>query len=416
MEKGKNGNKSLNKVKVVVMFFIVALVLGYTGFAIYKLMKNPTKTFIVSNGIVEKEELVEGYIVREETIIENEKSGDNIIKLKEEGEKVSKGSPIYRDTSLNLIELENKITDLNNKIQEVMINSESKYTFGDKKLLEGQIETEINNVYGNNEMQKIREKKKNISAYITKKAKIAGELSPEGSYIKELMQEKIDYEKQLESEGNYITAPVSGTVSYRVDGLENVLLPTNFSNLNKEFLNNLNLRTNQTITTREDVAKVVNNYNCYIIFNSDSDEVKQIKQDEKIKIKIQTGTLVNAVVKNIIEEQDSSRTVAIEIGKEVESLLSYRKISFEIVWWSESGFRVPNSAIKEVDGIAYVVRNRNGYTNDMAIKILNQNEDYSIVKSYTNKELTEKGLSSEQISNLRTITLYDEILLNINKE
>ena len=415
MNNDKGKHKKLNKFKVVIMLLCLTIIIGYLAFATYKLIKNPTKTFIISNGEVSQEEVVNGYIIREETIVESTKEGNNIIKLKEEGEKVSKGSSIYRYSVQNEKELQEKIADLNNKIQEVMVNTKN-ILFGDKKLLESQIEEEINNVYNANAIQKIREAKKSINSYITKKAKMAGELSPSGSYIKELIDEKVNYEKQLEEEGNYINAPVSGVVSYRVDGLENVLVANDFSKLNKDFLDTLKVKANQTIASSDNIAKIVNNYNCYIVFNSNSNEVKNIKENEQIKIKIHADTKINAQIKNIIEEDDGSRTVTIQIENEVESLLSYRKISFEIVWWSASGFRVPNSSIKEINGITYVTRSRNGYTNDMAVKILKQNEDYSIVKAYTRDELTEKGLTSEQISNLKTITLYDEILLNNNKE
>ena len=197
--------------------------------------------------------------------------------------------------------------------------------------------------------------------------------------------------------------------------MENVLLPSDFSKLNKEFLESLNIKTDQTIATNDNTAKIVNTYKCYIVFNSNSAEAKNIELKDTIKVKIQTEKEIKATVINIAEEDDNSRTITLEIKNEVEELMAYRKISFEITWWSTSGFRVPNSSILEIDGITYVIRNRNGYTNKMAVKILNKNEDYSIVKAYTREELLEKGLSTSEISALKTITLYDEIMLNATK-
>ena len=58
----------------------------------------------------------------------------------------------------------------------------------DVKAIEKQIETKIENINKKNNIQEIEENKKDINKYITKKSKIAGELSASGSYIKELIK------------------------------------------------------------------------------------------------------------------------------------------------------------------------------------------------------------------------------------
>ena len=205
-------------------------------------------------------------------------------------------------------------------------------------------------------------------------------------------------------------------VSYKIDGLEKVLTTDNLGNLNKDFLKDLNLKIGQTIASSDTAGKIVNNYSNYIIFNSSSEESKNAKISDKIKIRIQNNLEITATIQNIIEEEDGSRTIAIEIEKNTEEFLSYRRISFDIIWWSASGYRIPNSAIKQVGKVTYVIRNRNGYLNKMAVKVLKQGEDYSIVEPYTRAELLELGLSATEISDLKTLTLYDEILLNPTEE
>ena len=99
----------------------------------------------------------------------------------------------------------------------------------------------------------------------------------------------------------------------------------------------------------------------------------------------------------------------------VEELISYRKVSFEVIWWSKNGLKVPNSSILEKDGMNYIVRKRVGYTDDILVKVLNKSENYSIIENYTSSELKELGYSSEEIKNMKSITLYDEILLRPSK-
>lgn len=402
------------KTKKIIIGIIVAIAIIYGIFMVYKLIKNPSNTFIVENGIISEEETVSGYIIRDEEVIE-EKNKKTIIKIKEEGQRVAKGDSVFRYYSEKEGELESKISELDGKIQAVLENEENLLP-NDKKLLESQIENELDKVNGQNEISKLSEYKKTISSYITKKAKIIGENSPSGSYLKGLIEERTSYEEKLKQESEYITAPSAGMVSYKIDGLEKVLTTDNLNTFNKQFLQDLDLKVGKAIASSDVTAKIVNNYNNYIVFNSNSQEAKNAKVNDKVNIKVQNDEAIVAKIQNIIEEDDGSRTIAISVEKNIEELLSYRRISLDIIWWSASGYRVPNSAIKEIDNVTYVVRNRNGYLNKMAVKVLKKGEDYSIVDSYSRDELLNLGLSSKEISDLKTLTLYDEILLNPKDE
>ena len=402
------------KTKKIIIGIIVAVAVIYGIFIVYKLIKNPSNTFIVENGTISEEETVSGYIIRDEQVIEEENK-KTIIKIKEEGQRVAKGDSVFRYYSDKEGELESKIAELDGKIQAVLENEENLLP-NDKKLLESQIENELDKVNGQNEISKLAEYKKTISSYITKKAKIIGENSPSGSYLKGLIEERTSYEEKLKQESEYITAPSAGMVSYKIDGLEKVLTTDNLNTFNKQFLQDLDLKVGKAIASSDVTAKIVNNYNNYIVFNSNSQEAKNAKVNDKVNIKVQNDEAIVAKIQNIIEEDDGSRTIAISVEKNIEELLSYRRISLDIIWWSASGYRVPNSAIKEIDNVTYVVRNRNGYLNKMAVKVLKKGEDYSIVDSYSRDELLNLGLSSKEISDLKTLTLYDEILLNPKDE
>ncbi len=402
------------KTKKIIIGIIVAVAVIYGIFIVYKLIKNPSNTFIVENGTISEEETVSGYIIRDEQVIE-EKNKKTIIKIKEEGQRVAKGDSVFRYYSDKEGELESKIAELDGKIQAVLENEENLLP-NDKKLLESQIENELDKVNEQNEISKLSEYKKTISSYITKKAKIIGENSPSGSYLKGLIEERTSYEEKLKQESEYITAPSAGMVSYKIDGLEKVLTTDNLNTFNKQFLQDLDLKVGKAIASSDVTAKIVNNYNNYIVFNSNSQEAKNAKVNDKVNIKVQNDEAIVAKIQNIIEEDDGSRTIAISVEKNIEELLSYRRISLDIIWWSASGYRVPNSAIKEIDNVTYVVRNRNGYLNKMAVKVLKKGEDYSIVDSYSRDELLNLGLSSKEISDLKTLTLYDEILLNPKDE
>ena len=400
--------KKIRKGRVFAVVLILALVFIYAIYLVAKLVQNPTNTFMVTNGKISQEESDIGYIIREETVVKGQNYKNGMVKIKNEGEKVAKGDSVFRYYSSGEEELKNKIAELDVEIQSLMQNEKSSFP-SDVKLLESQIEKELDSIYGVNNAQKIQEYKKNINSYITKKAKIS---SPSNSRLKELLSQREEYENRLTSDSENVNAPESGIVSYRVDGLESVLTTEDFTKFNKNFLQDLKLKTGQTVTSSEEVGKIINNYQCYIVFNSNTNEAKSSKVGDTIKIRVQNSDTVKASVENIIDEDDGSKTITVKITNDVEKLIAYRKISFDIIWWDAEGFRIPNEAIKEENGLSYVVRNRNGYYNKMLVKILKQNDEYCIVRQYKTEELEELGFTSSQIYSMRNIALYDEIVLN----
>ncbi len=404
--------KKIRKGRVFAVVLILALVFIYAVYLVAKLVQNPTNTFMVTNGKISQEESDIGYIIREETVVKGQNYKNGMVKIKNEGEKVAKGDSVFRYYSSGEEELKNKIAELDVEIQSLMQNEKSSFP-SDVKLLESQIEKELDSIYGVNNAQKIQEYKKNINSYITKKAKIS---SPSNSRLKELLSQREEYENRLTSDSENVNAPESGIVSYRVDGLESVLTTEDFTKFNKSFLQDLKLKTGQTVASNEEVGKIINNYQCYIVFNSNTNEAKNSKVGDTIKIRVQNSDTLKASVENIIDEDDESKTITVKITNDVEKLIAYRKISFDIIWWDAEGFRIPNEAIKEENGLSYVVRNRNGYYNKMLVKILKQNDEYCIVRQYKTEELEELGFNSSQIYSMRNIALYDEIVLNPTNE
>lgn len=404
--------KKIRKGRVFAVVLILALVFIYAVYLVAKLVQNPTNTFMVTNGKISQEESDIGYIIREETVVKGQNYKNGMVKIKNEGEKVAKGDSVFRYYSSGEEELKNKIAELDVEIQSLMQNEKSSFP-SDVKLLESQIEKELDSIYGVNNAQKIQEYKKNINSYITKKAKIS---SPSNSRLKELLSQREEYENRLTSDSENVNAPESGIVSYRVDGLESVLTTEDFTKFNKSFLQDLKLKTGQTVASSEEVGKIINNYQCYIVFNSNTNEAKSSKVGDIIKIRVQNSDTLKASVENIIDEDDESKTITVKIANDVEKLIAYRKISFDIIWWDAEGFRIPNEAIKEENGLSYVVRNRNGYYNKMLVKILKQNDEYCIVRQYKTEELEELGFTSSQIYSMRNIALYDEIVLNPTDE
>lgn len=402
-------NKKINK---IIIGIIAILIVCYLGYTIYLLIKEPTDVFTIEEGKVYLEETDIGYIIRDETVVKGENYKNGMEQIKTEGEKAAKGESIFRYYSKNEESLIKQISELDVKIQEAMATTQTNPFQSDVKILENQIDEKVELLNKTTDIAKLTEYKKEINELVTKKSNIIGEKSPSGSYLKQLQDQRTALENELNSGAEYITAPESGIVSYKVDGLEETLTKDNFSTLTKEYLENLNLKTGKIIATSDECGKIINNFECYIATISSSQEAKNAKIGDDVKIRLSNNTEVDAEIAYISQENEEENLIVLQIDEQIEELTNYRKISFDLIWWSYSGLKVPNQAIVEQDGLHYVVRNRAGYLTKILVNVEKQNEKYSIVSNYTTEELKELGLTDSQIANNKTLYVYDEIMLN----
>lgn len=399
--------KKIEKKKFImnIIFIIVSL---YIIYAVYLIIKTPTDTITVENGTLTSEESSTGYIIRDETIVKgkNYKNGINQIIL--EGEKAAKNQTIFRYYGKEEIKLQNKIDEVNEKIQKAL-EKENLFASSDIKNLDNQIDSKLQDLKTINDVKNLSEYKKQLSEIMLKKATIVGENSKSGSYIKELIKKREKYEKQLIEGSEYIVAPKSGIVSYRVDGLENVLKTDGFEELNEEKLNELDVKTGQIVSSSSEEGKVINNFNTYIATILDSLPAKQAETGKNVLITLASGEEVNATIYYTKVQENGKVLIVFKVNTLTDELRSYRKISFNITWWSFAGIKVPNDAIIEDENHSkYVLRKNSAGTTKCYVKILKTNEKYSIISSYSVEDLTALGID---INTYKGINVFDTIML-----
>lgn len=407
----KTNKKEIPKNKKIIMYLVSLVVIAYVIYTIYLLIKEPTNVFTVEEGKLYNEETNIGYVIRNEKVVKGENYKNGMEQIKSEGERAAKDENIFRYYSANEESLKQKISELDQKIQEAMQNTEGILP-SDMKALESQIDEKVENLNQLTDSAKLEEYKKEISSYVNKKAKIAGDLSPQGLYLKQLIDERKNYETELNSGAEYVKAPMSGIVSYKVDGLEDKLTPDMFSSLSKKYLESLDLKTGKIVASNNEAGKVIDNFCCYIATISDSQDAKNAEVGQKVSVRLSNNAEISAEITNIIKEDNEEILLILKINEQIEELINYRKISFELIWWSKTGLKIPNQSIVTENYLNYVVRNRAGYLSKLLVKVTKTGDKYSIVEPYDTEELKELGFSNSEIISYKKITLYDEILLN----
>lgn len=413
MKENDKKEKKLSKKKIgkAILLLCILVILICFFYSMIQLLIEPTGVCIVEKGKIYEEESATGYVIREEKVISGENYQNGIVTIKSDGEKVSKGDSVFRYCSQNEEKLKEKIAKLDEEIQEAIEGQNTNIYTTDIQLLEKQIGEKIALLQSTNDIEEIATYKSDISTYMIKKAKIAGELSPSGSYINKLISQRSDYENQLNSGQEYIKAPMSGIASYKIDGYEEELDANNLDSITKEKLEGIKIKTGQIISNSSEQGKIVNNFYAYIACILSSDNAMNVKEGDNIKLRLSNNDEVPAVVTKISNFVNGEAVIIFKINKDVEYLINYRKISVDIIWWSASGLKVPNSVIINEGDKNYIIRSRIGYTDKIMVKVVKQNENYSIVENYSTQELKEMGYTTNQISSMKNISLYDEVIL-----
>ena len=100
-----------------------------------------------------------GYIIRDEVVVQGENYKNGMEQIKSEGEKVAKDEAIFRYYSQNEESLKQKISQLDEKIQETMQENKDLFT-SDMKILEKKIDEKVEEISTIKDISKLAEYKK----------------------------------------------------------------------------------------------------------------------------------------------------------------------------------------------------------------------------------------------------------------
>ena len=434
----KKQKKNQNLIFVIISIVIILLI--YFIVNIVRFFKQPADTVLIKNGEVIKYEEVVGYIIRDEEIIDTSSYTGTPKANIDDATRVAKGTEVITYMSKEEEKIKEKMEKLDVKIQEAMENKEAIFS-NDAKALDSEIEIYLySSVKENTDIYSLYEQKKIINEKIEKKAKIVGALSPVGSQLKNLINERTSYEKQLNDSEKTVKNTKAGLVSYRIDNYENVLQPESISKLTINELDKIKITTNQIIPINTNNVKIVDNFECYIAVPMYSEESEEASLNDNVYLRFaNTGDeLVSATVEYISEEEDG-RLIVFKIKTNVEELTKYRKIDLDVVWWRDQGLKINKDALDYVatilvsgdktiesgdeliesvdeEEIYKVTVKKSSYTQEALVKIIREAGDFAIIEKCTDEEIEKTLKLYGEIVNQTTLKMYDEVIVDISNK
>lgn len=382
---------------------ILVVILAYTIMFMYTFFLRPNKTELLVYGIVENKESTIGYVTRNEEVIESTIQG-KMKRLVQEGERVAAKTKVGIMVNDTAKDLENKISATNEKINELSGNSSIVFS-NDIKIIDNEIKMLLVEMAKGNYYERYSEFVENkniINDKLNKKAKIAGELSADGSVIKQYTAEIEEYKRQLSNLQSELIAKNPGVVVYNVDGYEEIFSSKALGSYTSQKLEELRIPMGEIVgTTKENGFKIVDNIEGYITVVLESEKAKNVKIDESYYLRFPeiSQELIKAKVEYISIEENKT-VLTFKITTYIEQLINYRKLKVDVVWDSTEGLKINNSAIYkdgEIDKVQ-VMLNKN-YKEEKEINVIGRNLEYSIIEP---KDSSNK------------VRAYDEIIIQAN--
>lgn len=386
--KGKIKKKNIVTISLVFISFLVF------GFLYYRFVIKKAKTFMVVNSDIKKSINTQAVVIKQEQKLEIN-STNLVIPLTEQGKRVRKTESIaiYKDGKYE--HYLNKINDLDKQI-EVLIKDLPQIHSNDISYIESEIQKTSKEAKDTTSYIKMQEYKTKIDELSDRKITLLGELSPQGSKIRELIDTRKKVENDYINQSDNIKAPISGCVTYRIDGMED---STSTQNIQSYDLNKIEEIFEMYLQNkRNDFGiKIVNNFEAYIIVKVANNEY--IKEGNNYYINFtdkQQMTEYSNLSKVVNIDSDNSYCI-FKISNGIEKLVDSRLENVEIVWTKRNGMVVPLDVVKTQDNsfFATVTLLKNGDYLPIPVKTILTNENMALVENLTEEEKDQNNIKTD---------------------
>lgn len=374
------------------IFIILFLVLYVPSFVSW-IYGNNVNTEFIKEGELESSINTNAYIIRNEMVINSPASG-KCIREKSEGERVSVNSRIATIIDSTSEVLLNDLRNLDFKIIEAKRkeNEKSNLFSGDlakiEKMIDDKLIDLVNSINENNFPQ-VSKLKNEIDELILKQTIIIGGTGEGSSHILSLEGERDSLQSRIMENTEDIISRYTGTVSYNIDGYENIMTLDIIENLTSEDLKNIKIDKIQKnyddliVEANNPVLKIVRDIDYNIIFSLDKKDAINFNAGDVVEIRINDiNRMFDGIVTYKSEETNGEYIISINLDRGLKETVSLREINIDLIKSRLSGFIVPLESLvnlNEKDMTAEIVVVRAKRARFIPVVIKGKNERLAVI-------------------------------------
>ncbi|MEE0969810.1 MAG: HlyD family efflux transporter periplasmic adaptor subunit [Clostridia bacterium] len=419
--------KYLKRVGLYILSVILALALIF--YLVYHMLDGFTTDISTIPAEIQVNRSVisaDGYIFRDEEYLFSSYDGavDYMVK---EGEKVSLNQEVARtfsDSSGNFVlsrisEIENKLAVLkNSEVKNAAANSDTEAT--DKKIVSYYYSV-LSNISEGKYDNAVRASQ-SMLVQLNRRGIITGERNSYHDIVASLETEKSNLEAKLTGRNESVFSNTSGYFSKSVDGYENIFTKDAALSLTVSSFYDI-ISKEPTITVKNIIGKISKDYIWYIAIPVSLEKAGEIEVGNNYRAVFPYNydrELTLTAEKISVDIRDDKAVALFSCG-EIPSDFSFARVqNVEIILSSSSGFRVPMSSVRLLDGYEGVYTLYGSTVIFKRIDILFETDGYYMVSTIdpipSSSPDNETNTDSESETNISIpkyeyIGLYDRIIV-----
>ncbi len=392
-------------------YFFFSIVLCYLLIKLISVSSSSCNaTEIAKYGKIQIIHNLECYVIRNEKLIKSNLEGNTKYFVKE-GEKVEKGYKILEIARSNVSEdVKNRLEVVNQKLETLQQNNGELFE-NDIEKLKGEIYSIIEDIrcsQAKGDLLKVSQLEKELKKKLDKKKVISGDKSFTGKNLDTLKGEQEELTKRINAAVSGICSPISGIISYNVDGYESVFNPKNMSMIELEKMKKLDikltdLRGNKTIKNQP-LFKIVDDNLWYMVAGLDDKMFDHYKEGQKVTFKFNDEQIGGKVCKII--ENKNENMIIFELDEYAPYFYKLRKKNLDVIVVNYEGLKIYKDSIVKRNGKEGVyVLDVNRKACFKPIKVIGCDDEYAVIKNTVFYE--EDG---DDVKTIPTVKLYDEVV------
>ncbi len=371
--------ESKNKIKTAAIALLCAFALIYVFYHIANAFRAKADLFLVEP-VTEYHTIdVSGCIFRDETVVHGIGTGVCAYSY-DNGDKVAKDSVIASTYLSDSAELEQKINDLNFRI-DVLRDSTGRKSLEllDEKIAQYRNQIALGIAEGNTAFAQSAEKK--LLVLLHERALVEKNADDYSDHITLLETERALLLSDLSASERRISAEASGYFYSYTDGYENTFTAEAAQNITIE--NYKALLSSNSQKSPAAIGKIATTYKWYFVCLTESEKCEQIVADKAYSVTFGDNTYdtsLKLLAENKITDRETGETLLVFSSSALPASFDFSRFQRASITVEEiEGLRIPSSAVRVFDGHTSVYVISEGVCRIRKIDILFEKDGYCVV-------------------------------------
>ena len=338
-------------VSLILIFYILYHLFGGFSAGVETVLASP----------VSKQEVLtmDGYLFREERVLYASGNGD-VNYLYADGDKVGINIELARIYSSGNRDVRSRIIAIDKKIEMLKDSNVSKAVISDTSVIDArlwQLYYLMQEHLDSGDIEYVMHKKDEYLTLLNKRRIVTQTVVNYDDQIAELQNERNKLTESLTNISEILKAPVPGYFYSLIDGCETFFTPEALETLSVESFERLieaePLSADEKTEKGYAIGKLVTDYVWSVVCEAEGDELRDFSQNTAYQVRFPYNgdTVLTMTLKHVLPDRENERAVLVfETNVMPEGFNYLRMQSVQVIRSEHSGYRIPLSAVRVVDG------------------------------------------------------------------